>query len=236
MPHFYFSWVKTLLMLTGCVILLSLGFWQLHRADEKKMILDAVKAQSEKTPIHWPLKQSISADLPPAFQHVVFDGLYGRETLFLDNQYYRHQFGYDELHPVQIADGRWVLIDRGWVPVGASRTKLPAVSFSSGLQRFEGYVYYPSDKGIVLGKWLDLQQDKRFLVEALYIRSVEKLLHRHFMPFIIRIEKPQEQGYMRDWPIVSMPPERHVAYAVQWFIMAFVLMVIYGVFMIRSKF
>ena len=32
---------------------------------------------------------------------------------------------------------------------------------------------------------------------------------------------------VREWPIVVMTPTRHYAYAVQWFAMAFVLLVIY---------
>ena len=214
------------------LFLLFLGFWQLHRADEKEQILAAAKAHTEMQPTRWTAEFS----RPQVYQRVVLEGVYDQETLFLDNQYYHHQFGYDVLHPFQMTDGRWVLIDRGWIPVSVSdRTHLPSVLISQGTQRLEGYVYYPSDKSMILGEWLDLKQGHRFLVEKLDISATEKLLHHHLMPFIIRLDKPKEPGYVRDWPLVSMAPNRHVAYAVQWFLMAFVLVVIYCVLNFRNR-
>lgn len=57
-------------------------------------------------------------------------------------------------------------------------------------------------------------------------------------PFIWRIDQGAEavnaQGstYVREWPVVTMEPHRHYAYAVQWFGLAFAAAV---VFLIASR-
>lgn len=223
MYRFHFSWFKTGLTMAGLTILLFLGTWQLHRADEKKHILDAFQHHLRNAPL---ALSSQNVNLQ-AYQRVVFQGKYAHKTLFLDNQYYHHQFGFDALHPVQLSDGRWVLVDRGWMRIANRHAVLPKLPVAQTVQTFSGYIYYPSHKSMSLGALLDRQQGTRFLIEKLDIRFIETLLHRRFMPFIIRLEKPEERAFVRDWPLTSMAPARHVGYAVQWFLMAFVLIVIY---------
>ena len=47
--------------------------------------------------------------------------------------------GYRVLTPLQRADGRgWVLVDRGWVPLGASREDLPDVAVGGGPREVSG--------------------------------------------------------------------------------------------------
>lgn len=223
MYHFRFSRFKTCWAFAGIAILLSLGIWQIYRADEKKQILNDFDALYHASPV----TLSVSDIKPPAYQQVVFQGKYRRETVFLDNQYYHHQFGFDVLHPVQLADGRWVLVDRGWIAVTRRHADLPGFSMPLHWQTFKGYIYYPSDKNMTLGGLLDRRQGDRLLIEKLDIPFIEKLIGHPLMPFIIRLGKPDEPPFVRDWPLTSMPPSRHMGYAVQWFIMAFVLVVIY---------
>lgn len=230
MYRFYFSWFRTCLTFAGFVFLLSLGFWQLHRADEKKHILDTVDAYARMQPKRWPAE----AAQPHAFQRIVLKGVYGQKIIFLDNQFYRHQFGYHVLQPLQIDSGQWVLVDRGWIPVKTRQGAFPKIPIPVGRQDLSGYVYYPSAKGLSLGAQLDSQQGNQFLIEKLEISFIEKLLQHRLKPFIIRLEKSDESAFVRDWPVVSMPPARHKAYALQWFLMALALVVIYCVLSFRN--
>ncbi|MBF3306266.1 hypothetical protein HKW73_33805, partial [Pseudomonas aeruginosa] len=53
----------------------------------------------------------------------------------------------------------------------------------------------------------------------------------------IRLE-PGDASFDTDWPLVSMPPERHTGYAVQWFALATALLALYlylGVRRAREK-
>jgi surfeit locus 1 family protein len=52
-------------------------------------------------------------------------------------------------------------------------------------------------------------------------------LQKKVYPFIIRLDKQDAYGFVREWAIVSMPPQRHFAYAAQWFAMAGVILILF---------
>ena len=54
-------------------------------------------------------------------------------------------------------------------------------------------------------------------------------------PFIIRLDKQDTYGFVREWETVSMLPARHLAYALQWFAMAFVILIIFVALNLKKK-
>ena len=55
------------------------------------------------------------------------------------------------------------------------------------------------------------------------------------MQFIIRMNPEANNGFIREWSVVSMPPERHVAYAVQWFALALLVVILFVVLSMKKK-
>ena len=43
----------------------------------------------------------------------------------------------------------------------------------------------------------------------------------------MRLSTDESSGFVREWAIVSMPPVRHVGYAVQWFAMALAILILF---------
>src|SRR5512145_3041287 len=117
------------LVLTGLALaaFVSLGTWQLGRAREKQALADSFAAGSRDT------VDAIGlgfADLP-RYQQVRLRGTYdSTRQILLDNMpSATGRPGYRVLTPLERADGRgWVLVDRGWVPLGATRAALPEVA------------------------------------------------------------------------------------------------------------
>jgi surfeit locus 1 family protein len=70
------------------------------------------------------------------------------------------------------------------------------------------------------------KQAKLTIIEQIDIKLLGQLLQKDMFPFIIRLNKAEPDGFVREWAIVSMPPEKHMAYALQWFAMALVLFII----------
>lgn len=217
------SIIWTLLTLVLTAFLMSLGFWQLHRAEEKKELLRLAKSQALIAASVWHAGMAA----PDLFQRLVLHGHYLPYTLLLDNQHWQHQWGYHVLNPLEVATGQVVLVDRGWVAGDMQRSRLPAVEIPAGVVPIQGQAYYPSSKGFVLGDVVEPHGVSLAVIERVDTRIISNLLHKKVYPFIIRLDKQAHFGYVRDWPIVSMSPQRHYAYAVQWFAMAFVLVVIY---------
>lgn len=219
---FTFNWLKTLGVILLSLFFIYLGLWQLNRADEKKSMLKAEQHLSAKIPIKW------QANIKPKqYQKIIVQGQYLSQTLLLDNQHYEHQFGYNVLTPLLLPDGKIVLIDRGWIKGNLDRRKLPAITFPNKSLQLLGQVYYPSSKNWVLGQILEEKTPSLAVIEQIDPVKISQFLHKSVYPFIIRLNKLEKDGYIREWSIISMSPMRHKAYALQWFAMALVIWLIF---------
>ena len=98
--HWEFSpgLIPTLAVILLLPLLLSLGFWQMHRAVAKQQLLNQFAQRSQQAP--QPL-----ADYEPVYTPVQVTGYYdSAHPILLDNRIVNHQAGYDVLVPF-IPDG-----------------------------------------------------------------------------------------------------------------------------------
>lgn len=217
------SWM--MIFLTALVIsfFMRLGFWQIQRAEQKEQMVLAQKSFAQQAPIEWNGQKK----LPLQYQRLHVIGRYLPELFLLDNQHQQHQFGFDVLSPLILNDGGLVLIDRGWVAGDSTRRTFPKVSTPDTLVQIQGIAYFPSNKQWVLGPNVEKKSSKLIILETLDPKTVSQILQKKVYPFIIRLDKEDEHGFVRQWAIVSMPPQRHLAYAWQWFAMALVVFIIF---------
>ena len=218
----------TLLTLAGVIGGIYLGRWQLHRADEKQALLDQFARGQQQTLTY----RAADADKPGRYQHVQVAGAYDvAHQVLLDNMpSSTGRAGFRVLTPLHIEDDRWLLVDRGWVPLGPTRADLPDV-------------HVAADPGTVRGRLDDLPQPGMRLgenpppaVDAPWPRilsyprhaELERLLGRRLEPWILLLDASEPQGYERAWGAdFGIGPPRHLAYAVQWFAMAFAMVCVY---------
>jgi surfeit locus 1 family protein len=211
------------LALLGMVFFSSLGVWQLHRADEKKLTLAREAEEAARAPELW---LGDNNDIKP-FKRVKFAGKFLPHVFFLDNQYHAHQIGYHVISPILMPTGRVVLLDRGWVSAGATRKILPDIDMPQKILDLSGVIYMPSAKTWVLGSGVENEQGNQMVIESLDFNLISQILHKSVYPFIIRLDKSSPAGFVRDWVTVVMPPVRHLGYAFQWFALAFVVLVVF---------
>ncbi len=115
------------LVTLGLAVFVSLGYWQLGRAHEKQALFDAFMQGSQDTVD----ATGLGFDELARYQHVRLRGAYdATRQILLDNMpSVTGRPGFRVLTPFERADGRgWVLVDRGWVPLGATREDLPDVT------------------------------------------------------------------------------------------------------------
>ncbi|MGL6036740.1 MAG: SURF1 family protein [Legionella sp.] len=226
-PH----WLMIVLASVFIALFIRLGFWQLQRSDEKKQMVAAEQALSKQEPLLW----SAQAKLPLQYQRVQVTGTYLPDVFLLDNQHQQHQFGYDVLSPLRLANDEVVLVDRGWIRGADNRQTLPTVTVPDGTIELRGIAYFPSSKQWLLGPSYEKKTAEVTIIEVIDVKWLTQLLQKTVYPFIIRLDKHERHGFIRNWAIVSMPPERHVAYAVQWFAMAFVILIIFIALNLKKK-
>lgn len=217
------SWLMIFLTMVVTSLFLRLGFWQLQRADQKQQMVVTQAALAKQEPIEWHSQKKF----PLQYQRINLEGHYLTDLFLLDNQHQQHQFGYDVLSPLVLANGGIVLIDRGWVAGDISRQIVPQIVTPPNLLRVHGKAYFPSPNQWILGPNIEKKGVKLTIIENLDTKTVGQILQKKVYPFIIRLDKEDEHGFVRQWAVVSMPPQRHVAYAWQWFAMAFVVFIIF---------
>lgn len=217
------NWKMSLLTLIVVSLFLRLGFWQLQRAEQKEGMLNAELAMAQKPALKWEPQTT----LPAQYQAIEVSGEYLDEVFLLDNQHQEHQFGYDVLSPLLLDNGLVVLVDRGWVIGDRSRREFPQITSPQTRLKLVGRVYFPSNKQWVLGADLEKINAKLTILERFDAKNVSQILQKNAYPFIIRLDKKEDHGFVRKWAIVSMPPQRHLAYAWQWFSMALTVFIIF---------
>ena len=208
-----------------------LGVWQLHRASEKKEMLTKEQRYANHEPIAWRPGDA----LPMQYQRIHVTGHFLREVILLDNQYASHQWGYHVLSALLLKDGQVLMVDRGFLPGDITRRQMPQVDIPKGVIEISGSAYYPSKKLWLLGAPFEKKERGITIIELASPKILNQILHKSVYPFIIRLGKQEMNGYMREWTIVAMPPERHYAYAVQWFAIALVIFILFVALNIQKR-
>ena len=116
-----------LVVAAGCV---ALGFWQLDRFHQKQGRSHLVDANVTADPVSPDTLLDVGRALPPAEQwrRVEAHGRYdGANELLVRNRPLEGSTGYYVLTPLVTADGPALLVNRGWVPVGATARTRPEV-------------------------------------------------------------------------------------------------------------
>ena len=224
---FDFEWRITLFTLLFLPLLISLGFWQLQRAEEKADLAAAFERQQVSPPAPLPaLAGQPAARL--AYRPVVLRGQYvpGR-YLLLDNRTRAGRYGNEVLAVFALEDGLLALVNRGWLPADPARLSLPEVTDVPGdALEVTGKIYVaPGEPYLLADEPLASTWPQR--VQAVQVDKVAALLDADIFPYPVRIDAGEPGALQADWQLVNVSPAKHRGYAVQWFSMAAVLALLY---------
>ena len=223
--------VPTLAALVLLAVLISLGFWQLSRADQK-YAARAVREQRLREP---PRNLSGSATDAEAMlaRRVNASGRFDLQHQFmLQNQVYREQPGYEIYTPLRLRDDAAVLVDRGWVAAHPGMDDKPDLSGDTSPIELTAVVGAPPSIGLKLGEPDAGATRWPRQVQYLDLDWAQRQLGYRLLPYVLLPTNLATQGFVQnrkpeDVGEGGMPPEKHVSYAVQWFAMAIVLVLIY---------
>ena len=235
--HFVYSpgWLSTAFTACLLVLLIWLGNWQADRAASKLLMRTAYDEAATGGVLRLDSK---SHDLEALKFFTIdatgsFDGLH---QFLLDNRTDGGQAGYHVLTALQLFDGGAVLVNRGWVRTGATRDVLPELVVPQGEVRLKGKLF-PPPRVFLLGSSGYENTGWPKVVQSVDIEQMEKLLGYELLAEMVLMMSPDEPGgYARNWnPYHGISPERHRAYAFQWFALASALTIIYVAMTVRRS-
>jgi cytochrome oxidase assembly protein ShyY1 len=214
--------VFSLLMLP---LLLSLGSWQLQRADEKQEIVDR-HARNQQLP---PLinAEELHNNQDHQYRLAWIRGkVDNQRVIILDNKVKNGRPGYEILQSVTLLGLKEkLLINRGWVEASLDRDILPSISPIEGEVQLRGYLYRALKGGYRLDDGIRQVQAWPSRVGWINLERAEELFNTSFMPYQLRLDQDSIGALKTGWTTVAVQPEKHVGYAVQWFAMAITLLI-----------
>jgi len=211
---------------------LSLGNWQLRRADEKRVLQSQYDAAERAAPT--PLRSAsdlaaLAARLP---QRVLLDGEFVESaTVYIDNRMVEGLAGFQVVSAFRIApDAPLVLVDRGWAARDAAdRARLPVVGNVKGSMRIEGLAVAQLPRTLELG---GNAESSLGIWQNLDYERFERISGLPVARFVVVQTSAAADGLRRDRPRLDARVDRHRGYAVQWYSLAgltLVLAIVYGV-------
>jgi len=217
--------VVTVATIAFCALTVALGLWQTRRAAEKESLQATLDLRAAQPPLK----------LPPApagwnaiaMRRISAQGEYvERFGILLDNKVHRGRVGYQVVTPLRIAGGNvHVLVNRGWVAAGRTRDDLPRVPVPGGSQVVEGIAVVPA------GRVYELAADtpRNAVWQHLVLDRYRAWSGLELAPVVLQQTNDAGDGLAREWDRPDAGADRHRSYALQWFSLAILAVVLYVV-------
>lgn len=223
----------SLLVILLLPLLISLGFWQLSRY-EQKLELEQLQAGRLTMP---PMPYSdIARFSDPVYLPVSVQGRFDSARYFLrDNQVHEGRAGYELVMPFTMNNGLSLLVNRGWLPA-ESREVLPEIKTPQGEVELTGTLYRPLGKAFMLGEdiWAETWPKR---IQTLDFEKMQTALNLE-IPSMLLVLSERQPGVLEVRPVtMKTTSSKHLGYSFQWFTMALVLsgLYLYQMITIRKR-
>jgi surfeit locus 1 family protein len=222
-------WRWLVVALCGVALFVSLGNWQLRRADERRALAAAQQAAlaAPATPL-----PATPVDAPAyALRRIAVRGTFlPAYTIYLDNRVWHDRVGYVVVTPLRLAGSKLqIAVLRGWVAGMRSRAELPRVRTPAGEQTLDGLAlsgipqrFEPKNAAPEGRVWQNLTVERYHAATGLALQ-----------PLLLEQRSDNGDGLSRDWPPHGAGAERNENYAMQWYSFAVLSIVLWLVLSFR---
>lgn len=209
--------VAVVLFGLALLLLLSLGIWQTNRGLQKSSVLSIVGTELQE----YQTLEEIPTDFQALeYRTVKLQGSWEADRYFLhDNRIHQRRPGYEVLAPFRLDSGQLLLVNRGWV----GKQEVDAIPALQSIAPV-GTLYYP-EKGYTIGESITASAGWPKVSLYLDMPVFSEKLGEDLAPLMLVMEEENPNSLVRLWKPVVVTPERHYAYALQWFGLATVLLV-----------
>ncbi|WP_413450280.1 SURF1 family protein [Georgenia phoenicis] len=203
-------------MLVIAVACVFLGAWQWSRHEERSAANALVNGNYDSAPqrIEEVVEDSVPADL--VWRSVVLEGRYTGEQVVVRNRPVDGSAAARVLALLEVEDddgGRYVVVDRGWVPLGEGDPELPAypsgeVTLQGRLRQAEGTDERTAPEGQVY------RIEPETVAEAAGVEGGEL-----FDGYLLATAEDGERvAGLSPFPRPDTSPGSHLSYAFQWWV------------------
>jgi surfeit locus 1 family protein len=213
--------LPTVATVAGIALFLTAGHWQQGRMEQKEALRAQFDAASASPPSTLPSEPADWAAW--RYRPVAVDGTFdAARQILIDNKVEDGRAGYHVVTPLVLADGRAVLVDRGWIAAGETRAQLPQAAPPAGPVTVHGRVNIPTAHYVELaqavpagGVWQNLDPARFATASGLPVLPV---VLEQTAPLTVTAGAPDK--LVRNWPAPDFGIEKHRIYMMQWYLFA----------------
>ena len=227
-----FLWL-TVVTLPALLVLVGLGTWQLGRLQWKNNLIDSFEARVAAPPVAVPA--SGAAINPIEFRQLDLTGrfLHDKE-IFLTGRTYEGNAGFHVVTPFELADGRLILINRGWVSEGYKDPAKRVFSRVDGPTTIAGILRKPGQKGYFV--------PENEPAKGFWFTLVPTEINAHLGLGTVAIDSFYADA-IRTSAVVTLPiaaktelnlRNAHLSYALTWYGIALALIGVYVAFHMQA--
>lgn len=220
-------WLLTVATALACALTVSLGFWQLSRAAQKTALSQAMSAQAGATELSADTLVAAKDTTALLHQPARLSGEWlADHTVFLDNRQMRDRVGFYVVTPLKLHSGAVVLVYRGWVARNfLDRAALPVVVTPAGAVAVQGRIAPQPGKLYEPGT-----PSRTTIRQNLDIALFAEETRLPLLNVVLMQGGNQDEGLLREWPVINLGVDKHYGYAAQWFGIAALIVALYAWF------
>jgi surfeit locus 1 family protein len=214
--------VPTIAAVLVVALTVSLGRWQMHRAEEKGARQALLEARMQEAPVD--LTGPVPSAEPLVFRRVHARGEWlAPAQVFIDNQIHEGRAGFAVITPLRLQGSQAVaLVNRGWVARGPEYPRAPRVDVPPGPVDVHGLATVPP------ARFLELSGEtvSGDVWQNLSIARLRDRLRLDALPVVV-LADPPAPGLA---PFAERPDAgvaKHLEYELTWFALAATVVVLW---------
>ncbi len=210
------------------VLFVNLGLWQLRRHAEVRSENDVIAARRDDAPV--PLDAVLAED-EPAWRPVTATGVWRpAEEVLLTPRPRDGTPGHEVLTPLDLGDGRVLLVDRGWVPFADGTPPVEDAPPTSGEVTVSGFL----QEGVSATRVVSAEGAAVTQLSAADTARLDAQVGGEVLALWLLQSGPEPDGALprlAELPTLDGGP--HLSYALQWFAFAVIGLVGYPLLLRR---
>jgi len=233
-------WLALVLVPAALVILLSLGTWQVNRLHWKETLLADIQERSTAPAADiTEAEHLLAAGTPIDYRHASASGryLHDKERHFLAT--FQGQSGFYVYTPLELADGRYILVNRGFVPYDRKDPATRPTGQIEGPQTVIGLA-----RAELTEKPSSLVPDNDETANIFYWKDLRRMAASvdlpadRVLPFFLDADATPMAGGLPKGGVTQIDlPNNHLQYVITWYglAVALVAVTLAGLFRRRSR-
>ncbi|MEM0924361.1 MAG: SURF1 family protein [Pseudomonadota bacterium] len=192
-------------------ILCSLGIWQLQRMEWKEGLLAEIAQRFSAAPVALPAAPQEASD---QFLQVALNGALGADELYVLTSRRPHGPGFKVISPFTLADGRRILVDRGFLPEAEKPMELRETAPAPDPARAVGTLFWPNETD-------SFTPDPDLEARLWFARDLPSMAGAlGTEPVLVSLTAPLTGRWPEPAPVAHQIPNNHFNYALTWFALA----------------